>query len=124
MHRVIISLASNRFQKQNLLKARTRLQQILLFPNYSDELWTEPIGSRKEDLYLNQLVKAETQLTFDELNNALKTIEKEFGRTERKRSMKIVPIDLDILQYDDERYHLNDWDRLYVKDLIDSVHRA
>jgi 2-amino-4-hydroxy-6-hydroxymethyldihydropteridine diphosphokinase len=30
----------------------------------------------------------------------------------------IVAIDLDLLQYSEVRYHLKDWDREYIKDLI------
>ena len=30
----------------------------------------------------------------------------------------IVPIDLDLLLYDDERFHLQDWERSYIKDLL------
>ena len=37
------------------------------------------------------------------------------GRTAEDRRLGIVRIDLDLLQYDDTRFHLRDWERPYVK---------
>ena len=52
------------------------------------------------------------------LNAWLKQKELQFGRTDVKRRLGIVPIDLDILEYDGERRHLRDWQRPYVQQLI------
>ena len=54
----------------------------------------------------------------EELNRRLKQIETDFGRTPEKRQRGIVPIDLDILQYGDQRHHERDWQRPYVADLL------
>jgi 2-amino-4-hydroxy-6-hydroxymethyldihydropteridine diphosphokinase len=69
-------------------------------------------------MYLNQLVAATTALTVDALQTALKDIEIHLGRTDDDRRQGIVRIDLDLLQYEQQRYHLRDWDRYYVKELI------
>lgn len=53
-----------------------------------------------------------------ELNEWVKQTERSFGRNEQKRLMGIVPIDLDILEFDGERRHLPDWERSYIKELI------
>ena len=50
------------------------------------------------------------------LNEVLKETEKRLGRTHNEDG--IVTIDLDLLQYDNEQFHLKDWSRNYVKDLI------
>jgi len=118
MHRVILSLAANRFQKSNLAKARECLGKLLTDINFTSELWTEPLSSSRQELYLNQLAEGSTELTLDDLNQRLKVIESSFGRTSRKRLLGIVPIDLDILQYDDLRLHERDWQRPYVTRLI------
>ncbi len=115
MHSVVISLASNRFQKQNLLKARECLGQVLFSLIFSDELWTKPIGSKRTDMYLNQLAIGTTTLPLDQLNSKLKAIETDFGRNESKRVLNIVPIDLDVMSFDGVRYHLRDWDRPYMQ---------
>ena len=70
-------------------------------------------------MYLNQLCKGTTAFGFNLLNEVLKETEKRQGRTHNEDG--IVTLDLDILQYDDEKFHLRDWTRNYVKDLINEL---
>ena len=121
MHHVILSLAANRYQKSNLAKARQCLGELLTDLRYTDEQWTEPLSAKRRDLYLNQLAEGQTALTLEELNRRLKQIETDFGRTPEKRQRGIVPIDLDILLYDDQRLHERDWQRPYVADLLQQL---
>jgi len=121
MHRVIISLAANHDPLHNLSEARRCLGQILFQTRFSPEIWTDPIGSKRTDKYLNQLVVGMTRLSADELCAWLKETESLLGRTASDRQSGIVRIDLDLLLYDDDRYHLKDWDRPYVKLLMPSV---
>ena len=121
-HRVIISLASNRFQTKNLSKARRCLEEILSDLYFTTERWTEPVGNAKRrDSYLNQLAVGTTEWNEDQLNNWLKQTEVSFGRTEAKRRLGIVPIDLDILDFNGEKRHLRDWERPYVQLLINEI---
>ncbi len=119
VHHVLLSIASNRYQKKNLSKARRCLEEILSDATYTAERWTTPVGgASRSDAYLNQLVRAATSLDATALNERLKAIEQSFGRTPQKRQMGIVPIDLDILSFDGHRQHLADWERSYVKLLL------
>lgn len=118
MVNVILSLAANRYQKSNLAKARQRLGEVLTNIHYTTEQWTEPLSTKRRDPYLNQLAQGQTKLGLEELNRRLKQIETDFGRTPEKRQRGIVPIDLDILQYGDQRHHERDWQRPYVADLL------
>ena len=118
MHQVILSLAANCDAEKNLPEARLCLEQILAFTFYTDAIWTEPIGCKRKDLYLNQLVKAQTELTYEQLSEQLKAIEQQMGRTREDRQQGIVRMDLDILEYDGTRHHLADWERHYVKLLL------
>jgi len=140
-HSCIISLASNCCQEENLAEAQCRLSQILSSVSYTEAIWTEPLSSKSNlsslsslhsalsslhsslsslhsPLYLNQLVYAQTSLTVDALQAALKQLECEMGRTPDDRAKGIVRIDLDLLQYDSNRYHLRDWNRPYVQQLL------
>ena len=118
-HRVIISLAANRFQVKNLSRARRCLEEILPDLHYTAEHWTEPVGNgSRHDAYLNQLASGITGLDEEQLSARLKEVERSFGRNEAKRRLGIVPIDLDILEFDGERRHLKDWERPYVKELL------
>lgn len=125
-HSCIISLASNCCQEENLAEAQRRLSEILFSASYTEAIWTEPFKSSNlspllslhSPLYINQLVYAQTSLTDEELQARLKQMECEMGRTADDRAKGIVRIDLDLLQYDEERYHLRDWERPYVQQLL------
>jgi 2-amino-4-hydroxy-6-hydroxymethyldihydropteridine diphosphokinase len=115
-HTVIISLASNVDQEAHLEAARTQLTQLLTTVQFTSAIFTEPVNSIRKEPYLNQLCTGMTVLGEGLLGEVLKEIEKRLGRT--KNEDGIVAIDLDLLQYDNQRHHLRDWDRNYVKDLI------
>ncbi len=116
VHHIIISLASNENQEANLAAAREQLTQLLTEVHFTSAIWTEPIHSIRQEAYLNQLCQGTTAFGEGLLCEVLKEIEKRLGRT--KNEDGIVAIDLDLLQYDNQRHHLRDWDRNYVKDLI------
>ena len=118
-HLVIISLGSNENQEANLEAARTQLIQLLNEVHFTQAIWTEPINSLKKEPYLNQLCQGTTALGEGLLCEVLKEIEKRIGR--KRNEDGIVAIDLDLLQYDERRHHLRDWDRNYVKDLINKL---
>ena len=117
-HSCIISLAANCNQEENLAEARRRLSQILFSTTYTEAIWTEPFKHPDSPLYLNQLVYAKTSRTAEELESELKTIERDMGRTPADRQQGIVCIDLDLMQHDDTRYHLRDWERPYIQQLL------
>lgn len=121
MHQVILSIASNRFQSKNLSRARLCLGEVLQNLHFTSEQWTEPVNTCRRDTYLNQLATGMTEKDEDELNEWLKQTERRFGRNDAKRRLGIVPIDLDILEFDGERRHLRDWERPYVQSLISEL---
>ncbi len=118
-HQIIISLASNENQEANLQAAREQLTQLLSEVHFSSAIWTDPINSIRQEPYLNQLCKATTAFSMNLLNEVLKETEKRLGRTHNEDG--IVTIDLDLLQYDEAQYHLRDWSRNYVKNLINEL---
>lgn len=124
-HQVILSLASNQHQQQNLSKARRRLEEILSNVRFTTECWTAPLGHHPSpDDYLNQLAAAQTELDESTLTQRLKQTEQALGRTPEARNQGIVPIDLDILSFDGQRRHPADWQRPYVKQLVRELTEA
>ena len=118
-HHIIISLASNINHEANMQAARNQLPQLLTEVHFTSAIYTEPVGTLRREPYLNQLCKGTTALGFNLLNEVLKETEKRLGRTHNEDG--IVTIDLDLLEYDGERYHHRDWERNYVKDLINEL---
>ena len=132
LHHIIISLASNFNQEANLEAARTALTLLLTEAHFTSAKWTKPFGvidhgplgsaawHRQEcSMYLNQLCQGTTAFGPNLLSEVLKETEKRQGRTHNEDG--IVTLDLDLLQYDDQRFHLRDWERSYVKDLINEL---
>ena len=117
VHSVLISLASNYEQKSNLCEARKALAQILVSTDYTEEIWTEAVGKGR-GYYLNQLVKACTELNSLQLSARLKEMELTLGRTDDDRQIGRVRIDLDLLEHDGVRFHLRDWERPYIQQLL------
>jgi 2-amino-4-hydroxy-6-hydroxymethyldihydropteridine diphosphokinase len=118
-HQIIISLASNENQEARLAAAREQLVQLLTECHFTSAIWTEPINCSRKEPYLNQLCMGTTALGEGLLCEVLKETEKRLGRT--KNEDGIVAIDLDLLQYDERRHHLRDWERNYVKDLLNEL---
>ena len=116
---MIISLASNENQETNLAKAREQLAQFMTEVHFTSAIWTEPVNSIRKEPYLNQLCKGTTAFSDGLLGEVLKETEKRIGRIHNEDG--IVVIDLDLLEYDGHKYHLRDWNRDYVKNLLDEL---
>ncbi len=112
---VIISLGSNYHQAVHIQWASERLAYLLSDVRFSPKRWTQDIHHRGI-WYVNRLVTAQTSMSVDELQRALKAIE-----AETLRSPEHVTIDLDLMLYDRQRYHLKDWSREYIQLLIDDI---
>lgn len=118
-HSVMLCLASNSQQERNMEAARRLLEGVISGLHFTSEHWTEPVtshGDRSAVKYLNQLATGTTTLEAEALNLRLKEIEQQLDRKHDKSG--VVTIDIDLLQYDDTRYHLRDWERDYVKNLL------
>lgn len=114
-HRVIIALGSNNLQAVHIQWASERLNTFLEDCLLSRTLWTADIkGSGK--MYMNRLACGWTELSSDVLQQTLKQIEMETGRSQDR-----ITIDLDLLQYDGKRYHEKDWQRPYVINILNDI---
>ena len=112
MSSVLIALGSNYHQSAHIQWASQRLSALLADVTFSRVLWTPDIHGRGL-WYMNRLLWGHTTLSSTQLTSLLKQIEQETGRTKQH-----VTIDLDLMQYDKERYHLDDWQRPYIQQLL------
>lgn len=112
MHKVLIAIGSNERQSVHVQWASERLSQLLDNIRLSSRLWTADVkGSGR--WYMNRLAAGNTLLTVPELEQQLKQLERATGRDQER-----VTLDLDLMQYDNDRYHLNDWPRPYIQRLL------
>lgn len=95
----------------------SRAQEVLKqnFPGITfSKIITSPDDTNEGAPYSNCIAKGNTDLSESELCHTLKAIERQLGRTDSK----LVMMDLDLLQYNDTRHHLSDWERPYIKALL------
>ena len=111
----IIALGSNWQQTAHIEWASQRLSSMFSGLRLSRKLWTHDIHGTGI-LYMNRLAAGTTSLTIDELTATLKALEAETGR-----SHEHVTIDLDLMQYGEQRCHERDWPRPYIQQLIPDI---
>lgn len=115
-HTFVLCLASNSQQEPNMESARRELTALCLEIRFTSEHWTAPVNTTCTGKYLNQLARGTIMLDRLAFEGRLKQIETVLGR--RRDADGIVAIDIDLLLFDDERFHLRDWERDYVKELF------
>lgn len=119
--KMIIVLGSNYEQEENVGNAIRELT--LAFPEiaFSRMLWTEPIGMEDAPLFVNALAIASTSLPEPEVVRLLKGIEQQYGRMKEDKALGIVKLDIDLLLYGTIRHKEEDWERDYVKLLLEEM---
>lgn len=111
-HRAVIGLGSNKGNRQFYLTLSVRLieWEIGKVVQASSVIET-PSWGFESDPFLNQVIVVETEMPPTELLDALQSIERRLGRTQKSQIVEGKPvyhartIDLDILDYDRMQYH-------------------
>ncbi len=108
MSRVFLGLGSNMGDKEkNIRSALSLISDVCEIKKVSPFYLTEPVGSVKQQWFLNCCVEIETILNPEKLLSHLKTIEQRLGRTKTVRNGPR-SIDIDILFYEDLVVHTKD----------------
>ncbi len=115
--KIILCLGTNVEQQRNMQVAQELLRKIVGDIVFTPSLWTDPINTISPQ-YLNCMAIGWSVLSYDNLLRKTKAIERNMGRTEEARQAGVVMIDIDIMLYDEHKYHHTDWDRDYVKQLL------
>ena len=99
-----------------------RHKDIIYAIRFSDTILTEPIGMPEgTPSYVNAVAVGMTSLSIDELRNEIKRIERVIGRDEFDMQRGKIHIDIDIMQYGEEKYKPNDWTREYNIRLLSQI---
>ena len=121
-HDILLALGSNHRADSNLQQALSLLARFVDIRRTSATLVSAAIGEGMEHgvcPFTNQLLCGETLLPLDELQTRLKEAERLIGRCPGERYT--IPIDLDILRYDDRMLHPDDWGRPYIRRLLEDL---
>ena len=121
MHDILIAIGTN------VIADRIRFVEVHLEQSFEDVRFTqtiptEPIGERfKGKQFFNAVMAGKTFMARNEVVEQLKRIEQLAGNTLDKRNMGVVEADIDLLMYDDVKLHEKDWQRSYIKELVERI---
>lgn len=121
-NKAIVSIGSNQERTKNVKHVMAMLSKH--FPNirFSTPQLTEPIDLPEDAKpFLNLLALIETELDRETLNARLKKIEEKLGRDPDDDEEGIIPMDLDIIEWNDEVFKPRDMVRPYVVAGLDEL---
>lgn len=120
-HQVMLCLGANNDAEIHIQKAQQLLQKQLPDFRFSETMWTAPVGIDSPP-FLNCVGWGETEMEYDELRQFTKKMERNVGDRKYLRAKGIIKLDIDILLYDGQKYHPEDWEREYIKVLTNKCH--
>ena len=120
MPAVLISLGTNTGNPSIIRQAQSELERMLSDVRHSSIQRTSPIGISCGD-FLNSITVGKTTQTTDELVKQLKALERRCGDKKSLRRQGIIVLDVDLLLYDTQRHHEEDWNRDYVQELASEL---
>lgn len=116
---ILISVGCNKDCATQMDSAKEHLSELFPGITFTDVI-TSPaygMGSTAPD-YANMLAKGDTTMTLERLVKELKYQEVLMGDSKSLRQRNIVMMDLDLMEYNGERHHHDDWKRPYIKSLL------
>lgn len=112
LHQALISLGSNHAADTHIPYALARLRASLSIVRETELMLTEPVGfPYPSGLFTNVIIKAETALSKGELHRLLHELEAHAGRN--RSTPQLVPLDADLIIWDDEVLKPQDLQRPY-----------
>lgn len=121
MHDILIAIGTNVIADR-IRFVEVHLEQCFENVRFTHTIPTEPIGERfKGKQFFNAVMAGNTNMAMSEVEEQLKRIEQLAGNTLDKRNMGVVEADIDLLMYDDVKLHEKDWQRSYIKELVERI---
>lgn len=119
MHTFLLSIGSNTYSERNVAKAKKALEQCFQGIVFTPTYWSDPYGEKYKRRFLNMLAKANTHASSQLICQKMKDLEKELGRIPADKEKGRVVIDMDLIEYDGEILRPKDYERSYVRELLD-----
>lgn len=127
-NRVILSIGSNDGDAEMIFaRAISELfnNDNVTMVRSTRRVWTEPFASKgitsESPKFLNALLAINTTLDYIAFDHFLKEVETHLGASSEAKRQGRVVVDIDILSYDGERHHPDDWNREYIQALIQEL---
>lgn len=120
-HKCLLCLGSNIDGIHHLQDAEQTLNRLFGSIQWGDIIETEPWGMSRPASFFNRAAYLYTSLSSDELISRFKQIERGSGRTPESKAEGIVPLDIDLLAYDDDVLKPEDLQKEYVKKALSTL---
>lgn len=121
MNTALIMLGSNSNADQNLELSKEKITEYFEIVSQSSRLFTKPSGKQYVGDFYNEALKILSAETADETRNIFKQIEVEMGRTAESKKTGLIPIDIDLIFWNDKLLH-EDYNRFdFVKICVDEI---
>lgn len=121
-NKAIISIGSNEHRTANVKKIMEVLTEHFPTIRFSTPQLTEPVDMPEDaKAFLNLIALFETDLEREALEAELKRFEVKLGRDHDDDENGIIPMDLDIIEWNDEVYKPRDMVRPYVVAGLDEL---
>ena len=118
--KLIIVLGSNYHPMQHIRHAEIMLKEH--FPDiiFSAHLRTKPIGIASPH-FDNPLAVSSAKGGLEDTLRDIKRIEHSCGDTMQQRKNGVIVIDIDLLRFGDKKLHKDDWERPYIRQLLEEM---
>ena len=121
MNTAIVILGSNVDANENIDAAKERLSEYFEIDLCSSRIDSDAVGENYVAPFLNEAVKLYSDETAEETIAIFKQIETEIGRTPESKITGLVPIDIDLIFWNDNLMR-NDYNRFpFVKKCVDEI---
>lgn len=114
-HTCLLCMGSNLDARLHLKNAEDSLRHLFPEIEWGEIVETEPEKIENPQLFLNRAVRFRTSMTMAEVRNVLKQIEQTNGRTPDSKKEGRIPLDIDLLSYDQQILKPEDWQKEYVR---------
>ena len=124
LNKVILCLGSNRDKEKNIELADQLLRDHFASIHFSEAVYTESVNMQNPSVFLNQVAIAFTPDCPEKIIDAFKQIERLLGRTPDDKLKESIPIDIDLLQWNDRLLKPLDLQRSYVQSALRTLSDA
>ena len=116
MNHALISLAANVEKKETTIAHALRLiESYCVILNQTPVYRSEAAGESQQPSYANALLQVETDQEYEELRRRFKSLEHDAGRTPASKERGIIPLDIDIISWNETLLKNKDMEYDYMK---------
>ena len=121
MNTVLVMLGSNVNVEYNIDLAKRNLSDFFRIVDSSSLIFSMPVGNHYKSPFANNALKLTTHLRKNEIVTLFKSIEIKMGRTAESKQNGIIPIDIDLIFWNNILEHEDYNIHGYVKECIDQL---